>query len=135
MNEAHETASLLATVPGGRELLNWFSGTPNFGDAEIIALHLNRAEPSTLVIEVPGRSGAAIVTLVLWDWIDVRICGFSHQNVIGGLTLRRAGERQLAPWEVGVGAIPGKVEIELKPIFGANGVIRATLVSVGVQIS
>ena len=133
MGEVDDTASLLATVPGGRELLSWFSGVPNFGDAEVIALHLDRAKPSTLLLEVPSRSGVAIVTLELGDWIDVRIRGFSRQNVIDGLVLRRGGERELAPWEIGVGAKPGEIEIELKPIFGAYGVIRATLLSVAMQ--
>jgi hypothetical protein len=135
MKEADETAALLEAVPGGRELLKWFSGAPNFGDAEIIAVHLDRVKPSTLVLEVQSRSGSAIVTLVLGDWIDVSIRGFSHQNVIGGLVVRRAAEREIAPWEIGVGAIPGAVEIELKPIFGACGIIRATLVSVAVQVA
>jgi hypothetical protein len=127
---AGETASLLASAPGGQELLKWFSGLPNFGDAEIIALHLDRKGPSSLIVEVYQPSRKALVTFVLGDWIDVRMTGFSHQNVIGGLILKRAGEREIAPWEVGVGATPGDIEIELQPCFGASGVIRATLLRV-----
>jgi hypothetical protein len=43
---AKESASLLVSVPGGQKLLKWFSGLPNFGDAEIIALNLDRKGPS-----------------------------------------------------------------------------------------
>jgi hypothetical protein len=127
---AEETASLLASAPGGRDLLNWFAGPPNFGDAEIIALNLDRKGPSALIVEVYQPSRKALVTFVLGDWIDVRITGFSHQNVIGGLRLKRAGERDIAPWETGVDAKLGDIEIELAPCFGASGVIRATLLRV-----
>jgi hypothetical protein len=128
-NAAKETASLLESVPGGRDLLKWFSGSPNFGDAEIISLNLDRKGPSTLVIEVQHPS-RRLISFVLGDWIDVRITGFSQQNVIGGLALKRAGEREIAPWEVGVGATLGDIEIELQPCFGASGVICATLLRV-----
>jgi hypothetical protein len=127
---AQETASLLESVPGGQDLLKWFAGPPNFGDAEIIALHLDRKGPSSLAVEVYQPPRKALVTFVLDDWIDVRMTGFSHQNVIGGLLLKRAGEREIAPWEEGVGARLGDIEIELQPCFGASGVIRATLLRV-----
>ena len=135
MEDKDETATLLQSVPGGSDLLNWFfEGKPNFGDAELVAIHLDRANPSSLVVHVPSRSGSAMVTLHLGDWIDIRIQGFSHQNVIGGLTLRRAGDREIKPWESGVGCVPGTVTIELEPIFGAYGIIRATLMSVSIEI-
>lgn len=138
MNGTNETATLLQTVPGGAELLEWFTThvnhppLPNFGDAELVSLHLDRKGSSTIEIEV-GLGTPAIVTLVLGDWIDINISGFSHQNVMSGLTLRRAGERLVEPWELGVGIKPGQVEIELAPCFGAYGTIRATLVGVAVR--
>jgi hypothetical protein len=125
--EAKETASILGSVPGGQELLAWFAGLPNFGDAEIVALNLNREGASTLLVEVHAPPRKILVTFVLGDWVDVQIAGFSQQNVIGGLALKRAGEREVEPWEIGVGARPGDHEIVLAPCFGANGVIHATL--------
>jgi hypothetical protein len=107
--------------------LAWFSGLPNFGDAEVVALKLNREGQSTLVVEVFAPPRKILVTCLLGDWVDVQIAGFGQQNVIGGLALKRAGKRGIAPWEIGVGATPGDHEIVLSPIFGANGVIRATL--------
>ena len=109
------------------------SGPPDFGDAELSALNLNRNGTSSLEVQIERNSRAATVTFHLGDWIDVRISGFSHQNVLGGLALRHAGMREVAPWEVGVGCIPGEIEIELKPCFGANGVIRASLLEVVIR--
>src|SRR5579871_2535990 len=125
MNEPTETAKLLEGVPGGKELVSLFPGAPDFGDAEIVALHLNRAGSSTLAIKVCNIEKPALVTFTLGHWIDVQLMGFSHQNVIGGLTLRRAAEREAGWSEVGVGFAPGEVEIVMEPCFGANGVIRA----------
>jgi hypothetical protein len=67
------------------------------------------------------------VTFVLTDWIDATISGFSSQNVIGELLLQEPSDRFIAPWERGVGLASGDHEIILKPIFGANGTIRATI--------
>jgi len=61
------------------------------------------------------------------------VSGFSQQNVISGLIIRRAGERDIAIWEIGVGCKPGEHEIELEPCFGAYGIIRATLVKARLQ--
>ncbi len=133
MSEISETARILERVPGGKDLVSLYPGVPDFGDAEIVALHLNRDGPSTLVIKICNTAKPALVTFALGHWIDVQLAGFSHQNVIGGLALRRTAEREAAPWELGVGFVPGEVEIELAPCFGANGLIRANLLSVSVQ--
>jgi hypothetical protein len=60
-------------------------------------------------------------------WIDVEMRGFSGQNVIDGLKLWRADEREIKPWELGVGYKPGEWLIELGPCFGAYGTIRADI--------
>lgn len=121
-----ETAELLRGVPGGRELLDWLDGEPNFGDAEVVSLHLNRIVPSTLTIETRGRRPTT-VTFLFEEWVDVSVQGFNRQNVIGGLKLKRSIPRDAAPWEVGVGRIPGDVDIELEHCFGANGSIQARI--------
>jgi len=142
MTEVNETFQCLTRIAGGPALLDWLAvsphhdrATPSFGDAEIIALHLNRNEQSKLVIQIDRASKTATVTFILGDWIDVRLFGFNSQNVIGGLAIRRAGERSIEPWEVGVGCIPGEFEINLEPCFGANGTIRATILQIIVQKS
>lgn len=122
-----ETIEILEEVPGGPDLLAWFDGLPEFGDAEVVSLHLDREADSYLTLKVakPGRS--ALVTIVIDHWIDVSVRGFSKQNVIAALRLRTAEDRSIESWELGVGCAPGKVEIELAPCFGAYGSIRANL--------
>ena len=127
-----ETAELLQNVPGGRELLDRLDGEPNFGDAEVIGLHLDRNGTSTLQIETQGRHPTT-VTFHFEQWIDLSLRGFSQQNVIGALKLRPASERDIAPWELGVGLVPGDIEMELEPCFGVNGTIRARIKSVEFQ--
>ena len=138
------TAGILAGLPGGPELLAWFGGVPNFGDGEVIGLALDRAGPSTLrVLAINSSGGAdargffprAIVTFTfaeaaLGHIVDVSLRAFSEQNVIDSLVLHRTGERPVHPTEVGVGLGPGEHEIELEPIYGAHGTIRATIARV-----
>ena len=126
-DEFEETQRILATVPGGRELLEWFGGSVSFHDAEVVSLLLDREGESSLNLHTSHDHSHALVTLVLADWIDTTLSGFSHQNVIGDLVLRSPAGRQVEVWERGVGVRPGEVEIELTPIFGAYGVIRATI--------
>lgn len=130
-----ETAALLREIPGGRALLAWFNRPPDFGDAEVIGLHLDRRGPSTLQVETKGPEDNVVATFTLGAWIDVSLRGFGHQNVIGGLVLRRAGERVAADFETGVGLEPGDIEMELMPCFGAHGTIRANVTGVIFQKS
>ena len=101
-----ETASILASIPGGKELLNWFGKKPNFGDAEVLSLNLNRDGPSTLCVgvykEVKSSHQAIIGTFTLCDMIDIALEGFGHQNVIEGLTIRGATKRSIHKSLVGI---------------------------------
>jgi hypothetical protein len=125
MDDESETAALLAAIPGGVELLS--IAHASLGDAEIVSLHLTRKGPSTLEVSLPWTDDGVVATFVLSDWIDVQINGFSHQNVVGGLIVRRAGERKVHLMELGVGLTPGELELEFEPCFGAYGTIRATV--------
>lgn len=130
--QLQETAAILRTIPGGNALLAWFRGAPEFGDAEVIELRLERAGDSLLRLALAGRDGRPSVacTFHLRDMIDVALEGFSHQNVIGGLHLRRAARGDVHPTLRGVGLMHADHEIELEPCAGAFGVIRATVESV-----
>jgi hypothetical protein len=132
VEETSESIALLKTIPGGRELIDWFSGAPDFCNAEIVGLYLDRSGAGSLVIEIRRLSGVARITFILGHWIDVHLMGFSHQNVIGGLTLRRVTESEIARWQ-GAGVIPGDTEIVLEPRYGANGIIRGTVLGVLVE--
>lgn len=123
----HELGATLAEIPGGRDLVEWFEGEPDFGDAEVVSLCLYRDGPSLLRIEIEHRGKYAHVVFELTAWVDASLNGFSHQNVISGLQLRRADNRDVQVWEQGVGCQPGKWLIELEPCFGAYGTIRADI--------
>jgi hypothetical protein len=128
--ELRETAAILMRIPGGPELLDWFDGVAEFGDGEVVSLVLDRADQSYLSVRLERLGKSAIVQFTLAAWIDIAVRGFSRQNVIGGLKLRPAGDRQIELWERGVGCTPGELEIELEPCFGAYGTIRANVSSI-----
>jgi hypothetical protein len=125
--EFDETQRLIATIPGGAELLKWFGGKASFGDAEVVRVDLDRENRSRLELVTSNHSSNIRVTFFLVDWIDANLSGFSSQNVIGDLILRQAPSRPLEAWERGVGAKPGEFEIEMVPIYGAYGTIRASI--------
>jgi hypothetical protein len=72
----------------------------------------------------------AIVTFTLSGIMDLRLDGFSIQNVIGGLVLRRAPERPERRGYLALDPLPQDIEIELEPCYGLDGFIRARSVSV-----
>jgi hypothetical protein len=140
--EVEETAEILKGLPGGPELLAWFGGVPNFGDAEVLGLNLDRAGHSQLRILAISYAGGRdsggffkrlVITFDLADMIDVAIEGFSHQNVIEGLKLRRAPAKPVHPSLLGLGMGDGDFEIELEPCAGAFGKIRASVISVSFE--
>ena len=129
-------------VPGGVDLVRWFGQVPSFHDAEILSLHLHRKGQSTLCLhgwidtgEV-GQDGYyvldrhAIVTFTLNEVMDLQLDGFSIQNVIGGLVLRRAPDRPERRGHLALDPLPQDIEIELEPCYGLSGLIRARAVSI-----
>jgi hypothetical protein len=129
-----ETTDLLRSIPGGAELLDWGAKASGniFGDGEVVSLMLSKEHASSLVIDIfrlnrPEKWERLRVTFILTAWIDASLRGFSGQNVIGEMTLRRAGERKIDTWELGVGVEPGEFEIEIEPCFGAWGTLRANI--------
>jgi hypothetical protein len=141
-NRFTETAEILKSVPGGLELLEWFRGEPNFGDGEVLELSLKLSGPSQLrvialssadSVDESGNWPRAIITFDLADMIDVSIEGFCNPNIIGGLKLRYAREKNFHPSLRGIGMSVADHEIELKPCAGAFGSIRATVVGVSFE--
>ncbi|RDJ24222.1 hypothetical protein DWF00_03845 [Bosea caraganae] len=59
--------------------------------------------------------------------IDVSLQGFSHQNVIGGMSLRFAKDSAVDGRLVGFGLGQGDIEFEIEPCFGAFGTLRASV--------
>jgi Immunity protein 50 len=132
-------------VPGGEALVKWFGRVPTFHDAEILSLDLRRKGRSALRLHGWINTGAvgpggfyvldrhAIVTFHLNEIMDLQLTGFSHQNVIYGLTLRRAPQRPERRDYLTLSPLPDDIEIELEPCFGLDGLIRARSVSISVK--
>lgn len=59
--------------------------------------------------------------------------GFSIQNVIGGLVLRRAPERPERRSHLALDPLPQDIEIELEPCYGPSGLIRSRAVSIAFE--
>ncbi|MGO4388770.1 Imm50 family immunity protein [Microvirga sp. 2YAF29] len=140
-----ELPDSFSSVPGGGELLAWFGYVPNFHDAEVISLHLNRSGASTLKVHIwdvtrdihdPGQfihDKDVIVTFTIEEILALDLEGFSHQNVISGL-----GFRKITPevasfnmrWLRPLQPQPDIFEITLEPCFGMSGMIQARRVSI-----
>lgn len=72
----------------------------------------------------------AVVTLALQGIMDLQLDGFSRQNVIFGLLLRRAPERPERRRCLAADPLPEDIEIELVPCYGLDGHIRARSVAI-----
>lgn len=91
----------IESIPGAQDLHNWFGYWPDFHDAEIIRLHLNRSGPSSLVVHTWRTTKRinskgynelekhVMVEFVLNGITDVALEDFSNQNVISSLTVKR----------------------------------------------
>ncbi len=133
--------SIYESIPGGAELLQWFGCVPTFHDAEILALTLNRRGESLLRIHgwltpfdpasrvFPEDTKHAVVTFTLEGIMDLQLECFSHQNVIGGLVLRRAPDRPDRRSFNSLERGPEDIEIELEHCFGLCGRLRMRSVS------
>jgi hypothetical protein len=138
--EEHEVEErrFWSQLPGGREVIEWFGGVPHFHDAEIVSLTLDRSGPSRLAVHffrlqhspafrpnVMRPANDAIITFEFDHIVDLSLEGFSPQNVIYGLTVRRAKpDPERAPY-FGIDSSPDDYEIELEPCYGLAGKIRA----------
>jgi hypothetical protein len=126
-----ETERILAGIEGGPELLELFGGRVIFHDGEVVELQLMRHLPCMLVIDVPQLASEkwkyARVTFHLKDVADVRLEGWSHQNVIGGLAICKAPDINWHPTLLGIGISTPDHIIELEPCAGAFGKIVATI--------
>ena len=120
----------IEALPGGRALISWFGQILSFHDAEIVNLSLDRSASSILTIycfrmtdEVDTRGyfipdKHALVTFQMDDIIDLKLDGFSVQNVIFGLTISKRPDSD-----------PG-YDIDLEPCFGLSGRLSCRSLSV-----
>jgi Immunity protein 50 len=90
-------------IHGASELHDWFGYWPDFHDAEIISLHLNRDGISSLRVhawdttkEVDEKGHYVTAKHIVVDFIlekvsDLAMNGFSQQNVVSGLDIEKIG--------------------------------------------
>ncbi|MEH3119940.1 MAG: Imm50 family immunity protein [Methylorubrum populi] len=143
--ESEQDETIYQEVVGGADLLRWFGRVPSFHDAEILSLDLRRKRQSRLRLhgwittDKVGEDGflvlerEAIVSLVFHEIMDLQLDGFSQQNVIGGLILRRAPDRPDRRCYLALDPLPQDIEIELQPCYGLDGLTRARSVSISLQ--
>ena len=139
---SNKETSIYDAVSGGADLVRWFGQVPSFHDAEILSLELRRKGQSFLRLHAwinTGKVGQdghfvldrhAIVTFAISGIMDLQLDGFSIQNVIGGLVLRRAPDRPERRGYLALDPLPQDVELELEPCYGLDGLIRARAVSI-----
>ena len=138
-----ETASIYHVVLGGSELVRWFGQVPTFHDAEVLSLHLCRIGQSAMRVHgwivTVGHDGRvrlnrhAVVSFALEGIMDLQLEGFSVQNVLGGLVLRRAPARPERRNYLSLKPLPEDIEIELEHCYGLSGLIRARSVAITFQ--
>jgi hypothetical protein len=90
-------------INGASELHDWFGYWPDFHDAEIISLHLNRKGISLLRVhawdttkEVDEKGHYVMAKHIVVEFIcenvsELALNGFSQQNVISGLDIEKIG--------------------------------------------
>jgi hypothetical protein len=120
----------LRGVTGAQQLHDWFGHWPSFHDAEVISLHLNRRNPSILRVHTwdmtseVDKTGHYVHTKnVVVDFVvdisaaddALELYGFSHQNVIFGLAIKRHDSAY---------------KLDIDPCYGLGGSIKADNVSI-----
>ena len=117
-----DAPNVLSQIPGGRALVDWFGGVPTYHDGEVLSIHLERDQPSKLVVyafRMNSETGApGFTTTFVLDGIDsLELKGFSIQNVVNRLSIHARSE--------GTG-----YEIEIEDTYGIGGRIGCEAVSV-----
>jgi hypothetical protein len=119
----------LKSIPGASELFAWFGYWPDFHDAEIISLVLNRSGPSVLSIrtwhttdQVDERGcfikeKHVVLSFQMEEILDLTLSNFSQQNVIYGLEISKVKQ---------------EYKLVLDPRYGLAGSIRARRLSMEV---
>lgn len=91
----------ISEIQGAAELEEWFGYWPSFHDAEIVSLHLNRMESSSLRVhtwemtkEIDDKGHYVLAKHILVEFIfeavsGLSLNGFNHQTVIFGLAIEK----------------------------------------------
>jgi hypothetical protein len=94
----------VAAIDGAQSLHDWFGYWPSFHDAEILYLHLNRTGSSHMAVHAWHTSSEkdekgfnmqerhVVVEFVLEGISDLELVQFSHQNVLGNLSIEKKND-------------------------------------------
>ena len=101
----------LTAIDGAQSLHDWFGYWPTFHDAEILYLHLNRTGSSQMAVHTWHMSDKTdekhfyilekhvVVDFTLEGISDLELIQFSHQNVLGNLSIeKKSGGFKLVLW-------------------------------------
>lgn len=114
-------------IPGSDETVSWFGYWPSFHDAEILEVHLDRADASWIKVHawtsgmVNGHYKSdhhAIVTFTFEGVRNLELSDFSPQNVIFGLEVEKSADR---------------FRLTLTPCYGMAGFIESDRIRVEVE--
>lgn len=98
-------------VPGAAELVARFGSWPDFHDAEVRSVHLNREGPSRIRV----GTKQVVVTFVLGGVTELALNGFNGRNALSALTLTKNSNAYT---------------LELWPGHGISGTITARSVRI-----
>jgi hypothetical protein len=117
-------------VPGAVELHDWFGYWPDFHDAEITSLHLNREGSSSMRVhtwemtkQVDEKGYYVLAKHIVVEFIfegisELSLNGFSKQNVIFGLCFEKTDSG---------------FRLTLDPCYGLAGSIEAEKMSLRIR--
>lgn len=124
--EMHER--VLASIPGGAELIAWFGKAPTFHDAEIETIEVGRRGGLLTVqywrdIEEVYSGKATYVTFAFEKLVDLELDGFYDQNVLFELVLKSPAARpERVPYHGPEST--SDIEIDLQSTIGTGGFLR-----------
>jgi hypothetical protein len=117
-------------VPGADALFQWFGYWPDFHDAEILEIDLNRSGSSRVrihtfhVSDQVGKDGCrvcvrhVVVSFLLEGLKTTRLQGFNNQNVVSEVMLVRTEEG---------------LQLSLEPCYGAEGSLTAERIRIEIE--
>lgn len=122
--------NVIHELPGADALFQWFGYWPDFHDAEVLAIDLNRSGSSRVrvhtfdVSDQVGNDGCnvcvkhVVVSFVLDGLESIQLQGFNRQNVVSKVAVIRTEEGLL---------------LLLEPCYGAEGSLTAERISIEIE--
>ncbi len=119
-------------LEGAKAFVEWFGRWPSFHDAEVVHLHLNRLETSSLLVyafemtnDTDEKGYYKLAKHVLEEFIlegieELDLCGFSSSNYLMSLSVAtKEGRIQIsftAAWGIGGSITADEVSLRFTPI-------------------